>query len=267
MRGSVPSILVLDQGNTRLKIGRFQRGRLVDSAAFGPEAIDQAHAFADQGPVDRMVLANIGRIDAGLRARLQGLAPMVEVRADGPSPLVNRYRSALTLGVDRLANAVAAHRSFPGRPSLAIGAGTCITYDLTTADATYRGGAISPGLHMRALAMHTLTARLPLVDPPDGPEVFATDTVGSLGSGIHHGLLFEVIGYIRAFRQQHPDGAVVVTGGDALRIVRGVKSSIFAHPTLTLLGLYALHDHQLALDPPPTALPGPAGLGRTERNG
>ncbi|MBK6903040.1 MAG: type III pantothenate kinase [Saprospirales bacterium] len=67
------------------------------------------------------------------------------------------------MGKDRLAAAVGAWSFFPGKTCLVIDAGTCITSDVLSEDGIFKGGNISPGIDMRLKAMHTFTARLPLV--------------------------------------------------------------------------------------------------------
>jgi type III pantothenate kinase len=52
---------------------------------------------------------------------------------------------------------------YPGINTLTIQTGTCITYDIVDSMGQYLGGGISPGLDMRFRAMHTFTAKLPLV--------------------------------------------------------------------------------------------------------
>ena len=42
--------------------------------------------------------------------------------------------------------------------------GTAVTIDLVTADNTFRGGCISPGMTMRFRALHDYTAALPLCE-------------------------------------------------------------------------------------------------------
>lgn len=153
------------------------------------------------------------------------------------------YEDPSSLGVDRWANAVAAAHLFPARPVLAISLGTCITDDLVTADGVHQGGRISPGHHMRARAMATFTARLPLVDPPSGPPVLGTTTADAMAAGIHHGIRSELGGLIGELRSSLPGLAVVLTGGDAPRYARALESGIFAHPHLTLLGLDLLLSH------------------------
>jgi type III pantothenate kinase len=196
----------------------------------------------------------VWRAQPALLELLRSLGPVLEIKGDTPAPVTNGYATPQTLGVDRLANAAGLWAMFPGRPSLAIDAGTCITYDLVDDQGVFRGGAISPGLRMRATAMHAYSANLPEVDPAPDTPLIGTDTLGSLASGTHHAVTLEMKGYIAVLRQQYPELAVVLTGGDAPRFARALKNGIFAHPSLTLYGLYAI----LLLHFPPD---GPAGAG------
>lgn len=249
-----PLDLVLDIGNTRTKAALFANGRALRYGfpASGPEALGPW--LKDARPA-RIALAGSGDISEAFISFLQQLAPVTRLGGQSPSPLLSTYSTPATLGVDRSANAVAAWRMFPDRASLSIDLGTCITYDVVDATGTYRGGAISPGLSMRAEAMHTYTARLPKVEVAAVP-LLGTDTVGALQSGVFNGVVAELHGYSKTFRQQWPDLAVVLTGGDAPLVLPALGSRIFADPLLTLRGLHALLEHQHALGV------GPAGAGR-----
>jgi type III pantothenate kinase len=149
----------------------------------------------------------------------------------------------------------------PNRPVLVIDAGTCITYDIVEADGTYSGGAIGPGLMLRAKAMHEYSARLPLVVPGEGTPLLGTTTEQSLASGIHHGMVGEIQGFITALGYQRPQMAVVLTGGDGLRFARALKSGIFALPLLTLQGLHEILEHHRTLDHGRFAIGGGHGTG------
>ncbi len=207
-----------------------------------------ARFLAGATPV-RIVLGSVAAPDPGWEHHLRGLAPLTIVTGGSPAPVKSAYRTPLTLGVDRLANAAGAWRMFPGRAALAIDLGTCITYDLVDAAGVYHGGAIAPGLRMRLKAMNAYSARLPLLEPVAAPEPWGQDTAASLASGAQLGVLFELKGFVAQARHEFPDLAVVLTGGDALWFTRALKSGIFAHPSLTLEGLYAILDHQRGLPP------------------
>lgn len=243
--------LVLDVGNTRTKLALYSGGRLRRAGRMNNGDRAALATFLNDDRPSHGVIGSVARPDEGFIEHLRTIAPVLVVTGATPMPLRSRYASPLTLGADRLANAVAASRQFPGRQVVAIDLGTCITYDLVLADGTYAGGAITPGLRMRAQAMHGYSARLPLVEPGDDPPVLGRTTSASLEAGVYHGILGEIRGFIQAYAHGSPDTAVVLTGGDALRFTRGLKSGIFALPLLTLEGLHAILDHHRRGGAPP----------------
>jgi type III pantothenate kinase len=240
-------VLVLDVGNTRTKLGLFHQGRLWRNGAIASGDTGGLAAFLAGARPGHIVLGSVAATDAAWEDHLRTLAPLTIVTGASPAPVRSAYRTPLTLGVDRLANATGAWRMFPGRPALAIDLGTCITYDLVDPTGAYRGGAIAPGLRMRLKAMNAYSARLPVMEPVTAPEPWGQDTASSLTSGAQWGVLFELQGFIGRARHEFPDLAVVLTGGDAVWFSRALKSGIFAHPSLTLEGLYAIRDHQRGL--------------------
>lgn len=239
--------LVLDVGNTRTKLALFQGDRLVKHGHMANHDLVGTAAFLGSAVVQGIALGSTAAADPAFVEHLASKAPTIVLTGASPAPLRNAYGTPHTLGADRLANVVGAVRRFPGRPVLVVDLGTCLTYDLCLADGTYRGGGISPGLRMRAQAMHAYSARLPLVEPAERPALIGGSTEEALAAGIHFGMLGELEGYIRRLRNEHEDLAVVLTGGDALRFVRGLESGIFALPILTLEGYHALLQHHRAL--------------------
>lgn len=244
----LPLHLVLDVGNSRTKAALFKGSYTLRWGTFETGGTDPIMKWLSGERPAYCAVGSVSIQDPRLLAQLVDLCPVLEITGSTPSPLRNTYTTAGSLGADRLANAVGAAAYLPGSSILAIDAGTCITYDLVQSDGTYLGGAISPGLRMRATAMHAYSARLPLVEPQADTAVLGTDTASSLAAGVYHGVLGEIGGFIRSYRHRMPDTRVIITGGDALWIVAGLESGIFAHPLLTLEGLYAILLYNLALD-------------------
>ena len=254
LRGSDVLDLVIDVGNHRAKAGLFLDGRLLEQEVMTPGDMKALHALLRGRRPRRIACGSVaGEIAWG--TALTSIAQLTTLHGGSPSPLVSDYDTQATLGVDRLANAVAAWRTFPKRPSMSIDLGSCITIDLVSAEGHYLGGGISPGMHMRARAMHAYSARLPEADLDQPVKIPGTSTMGSLVTGIHEGIRHELDGWIRERRQRSPDLAIVLTGGDAPRFARALKSGIFADPSLTLRGLHALLEHT-------TPSPGPGPLHR-----
>lgn len=236
-------LLVLDIGNSRTKAGLFSRGRLLRTAFLPNGEASAVKDLLSGEVVSRICCGSVAAANTDYMRALETIAPVTLLRGDSPGPITNSYDSPTTLGVDRWANAVAAASLFPGRAVLAVDLGTCITYDLITRARGFVGGIISPGLRMRARAMHAFSARLPEVEAPEDAPLIGASTTECLASGVHHGIRAEMRQVIAELEQQHPDMAVVLTGGDAPRFARALENGIFAHPYLTLLGLHALLVH------------------------
>ena len=157
-----------------------------------------------------------------------------------PLPIRNLYATPKTLGVDRIAGVCGAHQKFPGSHSLVIDAGTCVKYDFLDKDGNYHGGAISPGLKMRFQAMNAFTAKLPLVDVVENPALIGNTTETSLQSGAINGMIEEIHGMIRRYRQEFEGLQVILSGGDSRFFENKLKEPIFAVPELVLSGLNSI---------------------------
>jgi type III pantothenate kinase len=158
-------------------------------------------------------------------------------------PLANAYATPATLGADRLAAAVGAAGLWPGRAVLVVDAGTALKLDLVTADGTYHGGSIAPGLAMRLRALHEFTGRLPLLPLPAPHATVALvggSTEGSLLSGVVNGTVAELNGLLAQYCAQHQALVVLLTGGDAAFLAPRLVGRIFVVPELVLLGLYRI---------------------------
>ena len=233
--------LALDIGNTAIKAGCFE-GPLLREMTAGLTAT-AVRQLVQQWRPEHVIVASVAE-DAVLQAdELDGLVPGKVLNfspATTAVPLRNGYATPHTLGADRLAAAVGAAGLRPGQHTLIIDAGTALKHDLVTADGTYHGGSIGPGLHMRLRALHTFTGRLPLLElpAPDATISLVGDsTTGSLLSGVVNGTVAEIAGLITQYQQQYPGLGILLTGGDAMFIAARLPARIFVVPELVLLGL------------------------------
>ena len=121
---------------------------------------------------------------------------------------------------------------------LVIDAGTCITYDFINSDNEYLGGVISPGLTMRARAMHEFTAKLPLVEVVEEEKsILGKTTQQCLKIGVVKATALEIDGFISEYKNNFQDLTVILTGGDRQILSKNVKNSIFAPSNFLLEGL------------------------------
>lgn len=231
--------LVLDIGNTRLKAGLFDGNRLVEQANWVDWTLEELQSYGNQAGADRVIVSSVADYDPDTYRRLaETFAVAIEMTHETPLPFRNMYRTPETLGKDRLAAVAGAQALFPGEHCLVVDCGTCIKYDLLTADGVYPGGNIAPGAAMRIRAMHHFTARLPEV-PMQMPEDFTGySTETALQNGALRGAVHEIEGFARQFGQRVNPLRVILTGGDADFFRPHLSGLTLSHePFLTLFGL------------------------------
>lgn len=234
--------LVLDFGNTHSKLALFSNGtqlhyeRVELSAALS----SVERIFAQQPGIKSAILSSVVDHASAIESYIKERCPLICLNPATRLPIINAYATPATLGRDRLAAAVGLWADFPKQNALSIDAGTCITFDLITADSTYRGGAISPGVELRFKALHTFTDHLPLIPGASQAALVGDTTESSMQSGVMNGVVAEVQGIVNAYRAQYPGLVVVLTGGDFKLFENALKNPIFADPNLVLKGLNSI---------------------------
>lgn len=230
--------LIADIGNTLCKLAVVDAGEVVvqhTTERFIPEVV--GHLLAEYPVKGAIVSSTRGAVSEAVALLRERVERVVEFTPATPVPIANAYRTPQTLGRDRLAAAVGAATLFPGRNVLIADFGTAVTVDLVTADNTYRGGCISPGLGMRFKALHDYTARLPLCAPTDECLLAGRTTEEAVRHGVMNSLAFEIEGYIARAEAQYENLCVIFTGGDANCFVKRIKNTIFANYNLVFCGL------------------------------
>ncbi len=152
-----------------------------------------------------------------------------------------QYENPREVGADRIVNAVAAYEQC--RSSLiVVDFGTATTFDVISADGSYQGGAIAPGVGISAEALFERASKLPRVEFSRPPQIIAKNTVSSMQSGIFFGYVGLVEGIVSRMKAELPETPkVVATGGLAAPIAAATDSIDLVEPFLTLEGLRILY--------------------------
>jgi type III pantothenate kinase len=231
---------VIDIGNTAVKIALFNPNESAPRVEkFQLNQLGNAKKFIEVTGQLPTIVSNVNEksiLEAILPAHHQFLLFTQQTLV----PIENLYTTPATLGLDRLANAVGASAIFPNQNVLCIDFGTCIKYDIISAQNCYLGGSIAPGLTMRFKALHTFTVNLPLVKEYVESDLIGTSTQTAIISGCLNGARHEVMHTIYEYNQRFDRLQVILTGGEMehfTKLVVSEKNSIFADPLLTLKGL------------------------------
>ena len=231
--------LIIDVGNTFIKLAVFARGKLrrkitSEKKDFLSSIKELSTAYPK---LDHCIVSSVGGFAKEELSALESWIPVVVLSPELNLPFSNEYATPKTLGVDRIALVSAAAAQFSNENVLVIDAGSCITYDFLTSENRYLGGAISPGIEMRYKAMHTFTANLPLLDTQAPEKLIGDSTVNSMHIGVIQGVVHELEGFIDRYVENFGNLTVILTGGDAHFLRDSIKNDIFANSNFLLEGL------------------------------
>lgn len=230
--------LAIDMGNTRIKGGVFSDRQLVKVL---PDLRKQDFtSIVAREEIEQVIVSSVvsDLQDFELQS---GLDQVVKLTPELPVPIKNSYASTATLGMDRLAGVIGAYHLYKGSNCLVVDAGTTVTYDFVDQHGEYFGGGIAPGIELRFRSLNQNTVKLPLVEG-NGEEVplIGKDTMSSIRSGVLNGIVAEIDGIVRRYRQKFPNLKVIICGGDAGYFESRLKAPIFVVPHLVLIGLNSI---------------------------
>ncbi|MGY6648407.1 type III pantothenate kinase [Wenyingzhuangia sp. IMCC45574] len=238
--------LIIDEGNTRIKLAIFNKMELLDIEFTNRENCrEDISKVCQKYKIDGCIVSSvtdeiISEFEKLLIKKKVKLTNMTSL------PFIIDYKTPKTLGVDRIALVAAAWQKYPKESSLVIDAGTCITYDFIDSNGVFYGGAISPGIEMRLKGLHTFTKKLPYISVEDQEiGLIGQTTEESIKSGVVNGTVFEITGVIETYQQKFGKVNIILTGGDAYFLDKRLKNSIFVNQNFLLEGLNQILTYQI----------------------
>jgi len=238
--------LVIDIGNTLIKVAVFEHDELLQFRQYGAADAGALLGLITEYNIQKAIISSVRKEKEAWREAISQKIEVMDFTVGMAKGITNKYKTPETLGPDRIAAVIGAHKLYPGKDTLVIGAGTAITYDYVDAAGNYFGGSISPGLNMRYKALNYYTGGLPLIDADaEFSENYGSDTTGAIRSGVQNGIKYELAGFIESYREHTDDLNIILTGGDSIFFDTLLKNSIFAtciknEPHLVLKGLNAV---------------------------
>ncbi|SFO01332.1 type III pantothenate kinase [Formivibrio citricus] len=233
--------LLLDLGNTRIKWAQERDGKLSLTGASNLNGLAQAWQTLPRpdGVMGCSVVSADVQVMVEERARQSWGLPVKWLRPCPEALGVRNHYDASRLGPDRWAAVLGARSLFPGKALVVVSAGTAQVVDVLTAAGDFLGGSIQPGYQLMKAALAGGTARLPLAIGCHVAFPVSTD------DAIETGCLNALSGAVEIMRQRlqavgQREVHVVLTGGDASRIVPLLEGEVSLVDHLPLYGLAAL---------------------------
>lgn len=242
--------LLLDVGNTRLKWGIAEDGEIHRTGSITQEKIREngIGVLTSRLPrkIDAALVSNVAGTTFGTRlAGVIGAHCGCELRfaksARNAHGVSNSYKNPRRLGVDRWVAMIGAWAELQSA-CLIVDAGTAVTIDAIDDDGCHLGGQILPGVVLMAKSLTEHTSDLPPTKPGAagayaGLDMFGRNTRTAIGSGALMAVTGAVERAIRTLRSNAYDASLVLTGGDASRILTALEDSPLHRPHLVLHGL------------------------------
>lgn len=160
--------------------------------------------------------------------------------------VVNSYTQPRRMGVDRWVAMIGAWAEVQAA-CLVVDAGTAVTLDAIDADGRHLGGQIIPGVATMAGALTAATSDIPDVRPAPGRKqadlgMFARNTAAAVREGAQNAVAGAVDRAVRTLQSNAYEPAIVLTGGDASRILDALCETPLHRPHLVLHGLARMLD-------------------------
>ena len=247
-------IVVFDVGNSEITIGIFKGEELASHwrlTTASPRTADELAILIRSVTAGSLTSAASG-IGSAICSVVPAITPMLAEACEicfGRKPLMVDARANLpikldveepfTVGADRVANTLAASRIHK-RDCIVVDLGTATTYDCITADGTFLGGIIQPGIMISADTLFRRTAQLPATDIVPPQKVIARRTDECIRAGVLYGAVDSIDGLVRRLKKEWPNKSVplvVATGGMAPAVKPHSTELDLIDPYLTLKGI------------------------------
>lgn len=250
-------ILVIDVGNTNIVIGAYENDKLVKTfrlSTIYERSSDEIgmimcqllefHKLEIKNINSAIISSVVPQVMFSLERAVKkylNVSPII-VTAHMNTGLNILYDNPSEVGADRIVNAVAVMKMYPGR-SIIIDFGTATTFcALDTCN--YLGGVICPGIKISLDALISKTAKLPKIELIKPQNAIGKNTVSSMQSGMVYGYAGQVEYIVSKMKSEMGgnDIRVIATGGMSSLIALATDAIDILEPNLTIHGLKYLYD-------------------------
>jgi len=245
----------MDVGNSRIKWGVLEDGQIRRTGHISRERIRDKglQVITTKIPrrVDEVFVSNVA--GTSFATRLSGVVGMhceCDVRfartARSGWGVTNGYTQPRRMGVDRWVAMIGAFAELKSA-CVVVDVGTAMTIDALDDEGQHLGGQIVAGVATMANALATAASDIPEVKPGPGRgqadlAMFAHNTAAAVREGAQNAVAGAVDRAIQTLRSNAYKPVVVLTGGDASRILNALCETPLHRPHLVLQGLAHMLD-------------------------
>lgn len=278
MQPTPSSLIAVDIGNSTIRAGKFSWTALPNTAEplqvgqWQAQSLDGLLEWVGGAPAD-WVISSVNRPAAELLTKWHEThrkSDSFYLLQHWDVPLRIDLEKPDRVGMDRLVAAVAANKLRTSQQAMIIvDAGSAITVDALSAEGSFLGGAILPGVGIAAESLHHRTDQLPDVQQaapvlgfigggsePDGTATSSTSAIDlppvvgkSTEAAIRSGLVWGTVGAVRYLIHKMSESfdqapEVIFAGGDAHLLAPFINPEPRRFPDLVLRGIALTANHR-----------------------
>lgn len=251
-------VLVIDVGNTNIVVGAYEGDKLVKTfriSTMYERSSDEVGILLTQLlqyyeldilKIEDVIISSVVpqvmfSLERAVKKYLNS-EPLV-VNSKLKTGLKIAYDNPAEVGADRIVNAVAVMKKYPGK-AIVIDFGTATTFCAIGEEKTYLGGVICPGIKISLDALISKTAKLPKIELVKPEKIIGTNTISSMQSGMIYGYAGQIEYIVTKMKEEMGEGdiRVIATGGMASLIALATDAIDILEPNLTVYGLKVIYD-------------------------
>lgn len=250
-------ILVMDAGNTNIKIAIFDSDRQLASWRISSKISRTADELGitlmdllksigiNTEEIEGVIIASVlpmlnYTIEHAIMHYIKKQPIMVDSRLN--TGLTIKYDRPENLGADRIACAACAYKMFGG-PLIIVDFGTATTFGVISEQGEFLGGAIAPGLKTSQEAMVAAGSKLTKFELTKPVSVVGAGTMDNMRSGIIYGFRNMAKGLAEQIKAEtgYKNAKVIATGGLGEHIIDSEWVDVYDR-ALSLKGLKIIYD-------------------------
>lgn len=246
-------VLVIDIGNTNIKLGYYQNDRLIhkwriesDTQKKQDDYIRQIEPLLTTNKINPSLIEQVV-ISSVVLQLTPVIKEVITILTGKPSHIIDHH-SFLNMpinvdhpeqvGTDRLVNALAGYQLYQ-QGLIVMDCGTATTFNVIDDLGVFQGGVITTGLRLFQQALSTRTSKLPDIKLERPKNVIGKNTMQSMQSGIIFGYAGMVDSIIDRIHQELESPVKVIATGGLAKLIQPVSGRIEkVIDDLTLSGLY-----------------------------
>ena len=239
-------ILVVDIGNTKIKLGIFEDEELIYETSFiAFEDFQSNTHLLSTYSVHSAAISSV--VPSAADLMMKEIKKIYAVKAfvvkHNNCGIKLNVEKPETIGADRLCNIAAAIQNYAS-PIIIVDFGTANTYDVINANKTFLGGAISPGIETSAQYLIEKAALLDKTKFNFPDKAIGRTTETNIQSGIMFGAIDQINGMINRIQEetQNKNYSIILTGGFGKFLSPKLNITYILDEHLTLKGLLYIHN-------------------------